>query len=83
MAWHMKLKLPKFKLSQRSASGDRTSEILVPRGRRIPVANPGQGNDYEMEGKDVDSSINSSLCDNISDEAPSLHSIKQKSNVSA
>lgn len=89
MAWHLKVKLPSFKLTQRS--GDSTKEVLVPRGRTSQTVHKPkeeEGSNENLADDGVDFSMLSDMgvsdYDPIPDpQQPSLHTIKQKANVAA
>ena len=88
MAWHMKLSLPKFKVTQ---IGDSKIHRDLPRGRKatgsIPAASFPPGGVAEDEEDETHINLDSpdpQPCEN-SEAGPnvSLHAIKQKASVSA
>ena len=88
MAWRMKLKLPKFKVTQ---IGDTTTHRRLPRGRKeveshlttenlSPSYNPDVSPDFCLEQSLPDSADNSHI---EKDASTSLYAIKQKACTSA
>lgn len=83
MSWHMKLKLPSFKLTRRC--GDSAVEQNVSRGIASQTSvqeSPVAGSEYEEDGAFGVNDISESE-DFQAVPEPSLHAIKQKSTVLA